>query len=94
MTLHDGYSGKLASRARAGIVLRNRRHDPSCVMTARDDERRRSDLATLLARAYLRLAERSRPGAVSPRDGEQISLDESPQERPDERVLRDVRRAG
>jgi hypothetical protein len=47
------------------------------------------ELATLLARAYLRLAKTSRPSAVSAPSGEQISLDESPQERPDERV-RDV----
>jgi hypothetical protein len=41
------------------------------------------DLATLLARAYLRLAKTSRPSAVSSPAGEQISLDESPCERPD-----------
>ena len=53
-----------------------------------------ADLATLLARAYLRLVERSRLGAVSAPSGEQISLDESRRARPDERVVGDVRRAG
>lgn len=52
------------------------------------------ELGGLLARGYLRLLERSRPSAVSSRPAEQIPLDVGRRARPDERVVRDVRRAG
>jgi len=52
------------------------------------------NLAAILARAYLRLVETSRNGAVSCAAGEQILLEVPGPERPDERVVRDVRRAG
>ena len=52
------------------------------------------EVATLLARGYLRLLETSRQSAVSSRPAEQIPLDVGRRARPDERVLRDVRRAG
>ena len=50
-------------------------------------------LATLLARAYLRLAERSRRDVVSCADAEQISLGESRPESPDHDVEPATRRA-
>ena len=51
-------------------------------------------LAALLARALLRLAESSRPSAVSATEESHDSLDVSALSRPDERVVRDVRRVG
>ena len=53
-----------------------------------------TDLAMIFARAYLRLAKKSRRDAVSRADAEQKPLDVSRRSRPDERVERDVRRAG
>jgi len=51
------------------------------------------DLATLLARAYLRLAERSRRDAVSRADAEQKPLEVSRPDRPDVTDVRATRRA-
>jgi hypothetical protein len=52
-----------------------------------------ADLSTLLARAYLRLAERSRTSAVSSRFSEQIPLEVPGPESPDHDVKPATRRA-
>jgi hypothetical protein len=52
-----------------------------------------TDLAALLARAYLRLLDKSRTSAVSCPDQDDVSLGVPALPRPDERVVRDVRRA-
>jgi len=53
-----------------------------------------ADLASLLARGYLRLLERSRQSAVSCAAAEQNQLEVPRPESPDDRVVPDVRRAG
>jgi hypothetical protein len=52
-----------------------------------------TDLAALLARAYLRLGETSRNGAVSSPVDEHVSLDVPALPRPDVTAVRDGRRA-
>ena len=52
------------------------------------------ELAGCLARGFRRLAERPRNAAVSCPSAEQNHLEVSRPESPDERVVRDVRRAG
>jgi hypothetical protein len=56
--------------------------------------RHQEELASLLARGYLRLLEKSRSVAVSCPESDEVSLDVPALPRPDERVLPDVRRAG
>jgi len=52
-----------------------------------------TDIATLLARAYLRLAKTSRPDDVSRADAASIPLEVSGQESPDHAVEPATRRA-
>jgi hypothetical protein len=52
-----------------------------------------AEVASLLARGYLRLLETSRQSAVSSRRAAQIPLEGGREPRPDGHVLRDVRRA-
>jgi hypothetical protein len=53
-----------------------------------------AQLAMVLARAYLRRGNKTRRDAVSCAAAEQISLGAFGPKSPDERVVRDVRRAG